>query len=65
MNMPSLKYNCTYFLSVFRSNCVVNLSPDKTAVLREAFKVLKVIKLNFYHLTVAFVFKCKLVIFVL
>ena len=30
----------------FSSNCVVNLSPDKRAVLRDAYKVLKVAKLN-------------------
>ena len=34
----------------FRSNCVVNLSPDKKAVLTEAHKVLKVSKL-YYHMT--------------
>ena len=30
------------FCFLFRSNCVVNLSPDKGAVLREAYRVLKV-----------------------
>ena len=30
---------CAYY---FSSNCVVNLSPDKKAVISEAYKVLKV-----------------------
>ena len=35
MSLPSNSFD------VIVSNCVINLSPDKDAVLREAFRVLK------------------------
>ncbi len=33
---------CCCNFSIFRSNCVINLSPNKEAVLKEAYRVLKV-----------------------
>ena len=35
-------YTTHWYFVVIRSNCVVNLSPDKKAVLQEAYRVLKV-----------------------
>lgn len=42
MSYISVQTIATMIIVCFSSNCVINLSPDKRAVLKEAYSVMKV-----------------------